>query len=159
MAESGRVWKNLYGREAFLFYYAGKCEKEGACGIRAHRNDILTEGGQTLTSHRRAFGEGRTAISDYSTTLAVLMKNSGAWGNSGLRQETPDMLRSYMDAQLKDNLKDCLRIMNELANQYGFPAAACAMEMACARGGINICDASALAASRQLFLSDRISEV
>lgn len=74
------------------------------------------------------------------------MKNSGAWGNSGLRQETPDVLRTYMDAQPKEKLKDYLRIMNELTSQYGFQAAASAMEMACARGNINICDASVLAA-------------
>lgn len=55
-------------------------------GIQAHTVDILTEGGQILTTHRRSFGEGRTDISDYSTTLAVLMKNSGAWENSGLRR-------------------------------------------------------------------------
>ena len=36
--------------------------------------------------------------------------------------------------------------MNELTSQYGFPAAAGAMEMACARGNINICDAAVLAA-------------
>lgn len=115
-------------------------------GIHAHTIDILTEEGQVITTHRRAFGEGRTDISDYSTTLAVLMKNSGAWGNSGLRRETPDALRAYMDAQPKEKLKDCLRIMNELTNQYGFRAATSAMEMACARGNINICDASVLAA-------------
>ena len=74
------------------------------------------------------------------------MKNSGAWGNSGLRRETPDALRAYMDAQPKEKLKDCLRIMNELTSQYGFQAAASAMEMACTRGSINICDASVLAA-------------
>ena len=115
-------------------------------GIHAHTVDILSEGGQVITSHRRAFGEDRTDISDYSTTPAVLMKNSGAWGNSGLRRETPDALRTYMDAQPKEKLKDCLRIMNELTNQYGFHAAASAMEMACTRGNINICDASVLAA-------------
>lgn len=36
--------------------------------------DILTEGGQMVTTHRCALGEGRTDISDYSTTLAVLMQ-------------------------------------------------------------------------------------
>ena len=115
-------------------------------GIRAHTVDILTDGGQVIASHKRAFGESRTDISDYSTTLAVLMKNSGAWGNSGLRRETPVTLRTYMDAQPKEKLKDCLRIMNELTNQYGFQAAASAMEMSCSRGNINICDASVLAA-------------
>ncbi len=115
-------------------------------GIHAHTVDILTEGGQIITTHKRVFGDNRSDVSDYTTTLAVLMKNSGAWGNSGLRQETPDALRTYMDAQPKEKLKDCLRIMNELTNQYGFQAAASAMEMACARGNINICDASVLAA-------------
>ena len=99
-----------------------------------------------MASHRRMFGEGRTDLSDYSTTLAVLMKNSGAWHESGLRRETPDILRAYMDAQPKEKLKDCLRIMNELTNQYGFQAAASAMEMAASRGNVNICDASVLAA-------------
>ena len=99
-----------------------------------------------MASHRRMFGEGRTDTSDYSTTLAVLMKNSGAWHESGLRRETPDILRTYMDAQPKEKLKDCLRIMNELTNQYGFQAAASAMEMAASRGNVNICDASVLAA-------------
>ena len=120
--------------------------KQVLVGIRAHTVDILTEGGQVVTTHRRAYGDNRTDISDYSTTLAVLMKNSGAWGNSGLRRKTPDALRAYMDAQPKEKLKDCLRIMNELTNQYGFQAAASAMEMACTRGSINICDASVLAA-------------
>ena len=95
-----------------------------------------------VTTHRRAFGEGRTDISDYSTTLAVLIKNSGAWENSGLRRETPETLRIYMDAQPKEKLKNSLHIMNELTNQYGFHAAVDAMEMVCARGNINICDAS-----------------
>ena len=120
--------------------------KQVLVGIRAHTVDILTEGGQVVTTHRRAYGDNRTDISDYSTTLAVLMKNFGAWGNSGLRRETPDALRAYMDAQPKEKLKDCLRIMNELTSQYGFQAAASAMEMACTRGSINICDASVLAA-------------
>ena len=115
-------------------------------GIRAHRIEILAENGQIITAHRRVFGEGRSDVSDYSTTLAVLMKNAGAWENSGLRRETPDALRAYMDAQPKEKLKDCLRIMNELTNQYGFEAAVSAMEMASARGNINICDTSVLAA-------------
>lgn len=51
-----------------------------------------------------------------------------------------------MDARPREKLKDCLRIMDELTNQYGFEAAVSAMEMACSRGNINICDASVLAA-------------
>ena len=99
-------------------------------GIHAHTIDILTENGEILTTHRRAFGDSRTDTSDYSTSLAMLMKNSGAWSNSGLRRETPDLLRTYMDAQPRNKLKDCLRIMNELTDQYGFRTAVDAMEKA-----------------------------
>ena len=72
----------------------GNANKQVLVGIRAHTVDILTEGGQVVTTHRRAYGDNRTDISDYSTTLAVLMKN----------------------AQPKEKLKDCLRIMNELTS-------------------------------------------
>lgn len=115
-------------------------------GIRAHTIKILTEAVKIITTHRHAFGADRTDISDYITTLTVLMKNSGAWGNNGLRRETPYFLRTYVDAQPKEKLKDCLKIMNKLTNQYSFQAAINAMEMACSRGSINICDASVLAA-------------
>lgn len=130
-------------------FYSTRPENAGQkvlVGIHAHTVEILSDSGQIITTHRRAFGEGRTDISDYSTTLSVLLKNSGAWENSGLRRETPDSLRTYMDAQPKEKLKDCLRIMNELTGQYGFKAAVTAMEMASSRGNINICDASVLAA-------------
>ena len=48
-------------------------------GIRAHSVDILTDGGQVITTHKRVFGDNRSDVSDYTTTLAVLMKNSGAY--------------------------------------------------------------------------------
>ena len=43
-------------------------------------------------------------------------------------------------------MENSVWLMNGLANQYGFRAAASAMEMASTRGNINICDASVLAA-------------
>lgn len=130
-------------------FYSTRPENAGSqvlVGIRAHTIDILTGNGQVLVTHRRIYGDSRSDVSDYTTTLAVLMKNAGAWENSGVRRDTPDALRTYMDAQPKEKLKDCLRIMNELTDQYGFQAAVSAMEIASGRGNINICDASVLAA-------------
>lgn len=115
-------------------------------GIRAHRVEILTESGHVMVSHPRVYGETRTDTSDHRTSLATLLKNVGAWANSGLRQQTPDTLRAYMDRQPKEKQKDCIRIMKELTNQYGFPAAVSAMEMAASRGEMNLCDAAVLAA-------------
>lgn len=115
-------------------------------GIRAHTVEILTEMGEILTTHKRQFGENRTDISDYSTTLAELTKKSGAWFNCGLRKEVPDILREYMDAQPREELKTSLKMMNELTVQYGYEAAVSAMKMSAERGSINICDAAVLAA-------------
>lgn len=130
-------------------YYSTRPEysqRKVLAGIRAHWVDILAENGQVLTSHKREYGDARTDVSDYSTSLAVLLRNSGAWRNSGLRQQTPEPLRAYMDSQPKEGRKDCLRIMDELTGQYGWQAAVEAMGMAASRGGINICDAAVLAA-------------
>ena len=69
------------GKHFYLYTRPENANKQVLVGIRAHTVDILTEGGQVVTTHRRAYGDNRTDISDYSTTLAVLMKNSGAWGN------------------------------------------------------------------------------
>ena len=115
-------------------------------GIRAHRVDILTTNGKIVVSHKRMYGGTRTDVSDYSTSLAMLLRNSGAWYNSGLRQQTPEALRSYMDNLPKEGRKDCLRIMNEITTQYGFQAAVNAMGMAMGRGEINLCDAAVFAA-------------
>jgi transposase len=115
-------------------------------GIRAHWVEVLTKAGQVLVNHPRQYGDVRTDVSDYSTSLAMLMKNIGAWHNSGIRQQTSETLREYMDNQEKGKRRDCIRIMDELTRQYGFPAAVMAMERAASRGEINLCDAAVLAA-------------
>lgn len=115
-------------------------------GIRAHTVDILEKTGALLVSHRRAYGDKRSDVADHRTSLAALLKNSGAWANSGIRADAPGMLRDYMDAQPKEGLKSCLRILTELSGQYGYTAAMEAMGMAAGRGDVNICDASVLAA-------------
>lgn len=115
-------------------------------GIRAHTVEILTEHGEILVAHRREYSEQRTDSVDYSTTLATLMRNVGAWHNSGIREQAPQALREYMDEQPRKLLKDCLRMMDELSKQYGFDAAISAMDIAARRGSVNLCDASVLAA-------------
>lgn len=130
-------------------YYSTCPEKAGKkvliC-IRAHYIDILTDEGKLMVRHERQYGDKRTDLSDYSTTLAVLSRNSGAWHNSGVRREVPDILRSYLDSQPKPVLRDSLKLLNELAHQYGYDAAVSAMNMAVRHGSININDASVIAA-------------
>ncbi|TCS77682.1 IS21 family transposase [Pectinatus cerevisiiphilus] len=130
-------------------YYSTRPEnahKKVLVGIRANRIDILNDGGRVVVEHQRVYGDKRSDISDYSTTLATLLNNAGAWFNSGFRQEVPDLLRDYLDAQPKPVLRNCLRMMQELAGQYGVKAAISAMELTVRNGSVNICDASVLAA-------------
>ena len=115
-------------------------------GIRAHYIDILKPDGSLLVRHKRTYGEDRTDVSDYSTTLEVLSRNAGAWKNSGVRAESPDILRDYLDAQPKPQLKSSLQLMNDLSQEYGYQAAVEAMSMAVRNGNVNRNDATILAA-------------
>lgn len=63
----------------------------------AHTIEVLDGDGNTLVTHPRQYGDVRTDTSDYSTSLAVLLKNVGAWHNSGVRADAPEMLREFMD--------------------------------------------------------------
>lgn len=51
----------------------------------------------------------------------------------------------YMDNLPQDKLKDCLRIMCDLTEKFGYKVVVEAMEKTCRNGNINICDASVLA--------------
>lgn len=130
-------------------YYSTKpenrCEKV-LVGIRAHYIDILNEDGSILVRHRRQYGTKRTDTLDYSTSLAVLSKNAGAWMNSGVRQDVSDVLREYLDQQEKSTRKSLLKLMSTMTDEYGYEAARKAMEMALSNGDIHESDVSILAA-------------
>ena len=130
-------------------HYSTKPENNGErvlVGIRAHYIDILNPDGSLLVRHRREYGEKRTDTMDYSTSLAVLSKNSGAWMNSGVRLDMPDALRAYLDSQEKSIRKSHLKLMSTLTDEYGYDAAVKAMEIALGNGSINESDVSILAA-------------
>ena len=89
-------------------------------GIMSHYIDIINDDGTVLVRHARQYGDVRTDISDYSTTLEVLVRNAGAFGNSGIRKDMPDPLREYMDGLEKHELKTTLSLLSELNNTYGY---------------------------------------
>ena len=76
----------------------------------------------------------------------MLSKNVGAWENSGFRTEVPDLLRDYIDSQSKPERKSTIRLLNELAGQYGVDAAVNALQMAIQNKNVNKSDAAILAA-------------
>lgn len=130
-------------------YYSTKpelCRQKVLIGIRAHRVDVLSCDGSILVSHRRAYAQNRTDTKDYSTALAVLLRNLGAWQNSGVREFMPEPLRLALDSQPKQELKESLRLLNDLTKDYGFGNAMAAMEETFKRGRFNISDTSILAA-------------
>ena len=130
-------------------YYSTKPEnhnKRVLVGIRAHYIDVLEDNGDLLVRHKRLYGKDRTDTRDYSTSLAMLSRNVGAWPNSGFRQEVPDLIRDYIDNQQKVERKSTLRLLNELAGQYGVEAAVNALQLAIQKNSVNKSDATILAA-------------
>ena len=130
-------------------YYSTKPEnskKNVLIGIQAHYIDVLEDDGQLLIRHKRQYGKERTDVRDYSTSLAMLSKNTGAWSNSGFRQEAPDLIRNYIDTQSKVERKATLRMLNDLSGQYGLKAAINALEMAIKNNSVNKANAAILAA-------------
>jgi transposase len=115
-------------------------------GLMANDVEILDyETGEVITRHARQYGPARTDSYDYSTTIAMLLKNCGAWHNSGLRLEIPDMLRDYMDNQSRPQLRGSLHILQQLTETYGLTAATEAMEKTIQRGTLNPVDTEVLA--------------
>ena len=130
-------------------FYSTRPENHGEkvwVGIRAHFIEILNPDGTILVRHKREYGDTRTDTSDYSTTLEVLSRNSGAWRNSGVRADASEILRDYLDSLPKPELKAGLRLLNEVAHEYGYEASLKAMEMAVKNGNVNKSDVTVLAA-------------
>ena len=115
-------------------------------GVKAHGIDILRADGSVLVSHLRSFSSERSDHLDHSTSLALLLKNAGAWRNSGLRSTFSEPLRQTLDEQSRTDLRKSLQLLSTLSDRYGFDTAMQAMEEAVKRGSLNLCDTAVLAA-------------
>ncbi len=130
-------------------FYSTKPEnhnKKVMVGLRAHYVDILEPNGELLVRHRRQYGDTRTDISDYSTSLEMLAKNIGAWPNSGFRKDAPDLIREYIDSQSRAERKSSIQLLGDLSRQYGYETAVSALEMAIRNQSVNKSDTAVLAA-------------
>lgn len=121
-------------------------QQELLVAIRAHTIDILDKKHRLIVSHSRQFGARRSDSCDYRTSVAMLVKNPGAWQNSGVRELVPQRLREVMDNQVKDELKTTLRTMDRLSNTYSFETALQALEEGIRIKKTAFCDAAILAA-------------
>ncbi len=104
-------------------------ESEVLVGVRAHTIDIYDEKREILVSHVRMFGKQRSDSVDPRTSMAVLMRNVGAWPNSGVREMVSSPVRDYLDALDRQSLKDALRTMNLLSERYSFERALDAFDL------------------------------
>ena len=118
-------------------------------GIYADHIDIFDEQGYLLVTHERIYGTGRKDSSDYSTTLHTLMRNPGAWDNSGIRQQAPDILKTYMDQLDHQKRKSRLKLMCRLADNYGLQTAMVSMERCIHNVTLNASVAAVLAEATQ----------
>ena len=77
--------------------YSGK--RDILVGIRAHYIDIYDTQGNIMVRHLRAYEDIRTDVTDYATTVSMLMHRCGAWHNSGVHREVTNPLREYLTMQ------------------------------------------------------------
>ena len=113
---------------------------------KAHTVEIYTPERQVLTIYSRQYGEQRSDHNDYRTSLAILLRNIGAWPNSGIREQLPDSLRQAMDEQPREELRQTLRSMQQLSKQYDFNTAVSALDEALRLNRRRFSDAAAMAA-------------
>lgn len=135
--------------------YAGR---EVLVGIRAHTVDILDGDKQLVVQHRRQYGPTRSDTVDYRTSLAMLLRNAGAWANSGIRELVPPVLKDVMDAQPRDELRETLRTLHALSTRYSFETALEAVEEGIRINRSAFCDAAVLAARISEYGLDTAAE-
>ena len=123
--------------------YAGQ---EVLVAIRAHTVEILDEHKQLIVRHERRFGTQRSDSCDYRTSVAMLLKNPGAWKNSGIRESVPESLKQVMDRQSREELRSTLKTMKQLSTTYDFETALAALSEGIRINRNAFCDAAVLAA-------------
>jgi transposase len=130
-------------------FYSTQPENAGQevlVAIRAHTIEILDKDKKLLVRHTRQYGVTRSDTCDYRTSLAMLMRNPGAWKNSGIRELVPDTLKTVMDGQPRNELQDTLRTMHKLATVYDFETSLLALEEGLRINRTAFCDSAVLAA-------------
>ena len=132
--------------------------QEVLVGIRSHTVDILDENKQLIVRHSRQYGNTRSDTVDYRTSLAILLRNAGAWPNSGIRELVSPVLKDVMDVQPRDELRETLRTLNVLTNRYSFETALAAVEEGIRINRARFCDAAVLAARISEYGLDTAAE-
>lgn len=133
-----RVRTNKYGKFCLdgCHTYSSSplyAEEEILIRIGAHHIEPLNPAGDAISRHLRQFGSERTDTTDWTTMLDQLIAKPGAWKNSVMREQVSYDLRYYLDDQDKSGFKHTLKILRNLASQYGLDIAIASMQEAITR--------------------------
>jgi hypothetical protein len=117
-------------------------------GLGAHAITVYSEAGDIIACHARVYGTCRSDSTDYSTSIDMLVKKSGAWKNCELRNKLDGESRSILDEMTKTRRSELLQSLGKNADQYGFDIALSALEEAVKRGTDDAFSLQALAARK-----------
>lgn len=97
-------------------------------GLRAFDVEIRTRDGREVASLPRAYGEQAGTVRSPSSLLPALARKPRAWGESPVRGDFPEGLRTLIDAQDSARRKATFRLLERVGAACGFDAACKAAE-------------------------------
>ena len=118
-------------------------------GLRAFDAGIRTRDGRRVGKLPRAYGGDTGTVRDPAVLLPALARKPRAWGESPIRADFPDRLRSGIDAMESRERQRTLRLIHRASESAGFDAAARAAERLVEQGhGID--EASLMTLARRI---------
>jgi transposase len=97
-------------------------------GLRAESVEILTRDGRRAARLPRVYGDSPVTVRNPASLLPALARKSRAWGESPIRGDFPDALRTHIDTQSAEERRASLRLISKACDQSGFEAALRAAE-------------------------------
>ncbi|PST46876.1 IS21 family transposase [Bifidobacterium callitrichos] len=91
--------------------------------------------GAVLAEYPRPYGDGPRVLQDPALVMPMLAARPGAWGESPIRPDVPDDIRSWLDSMDERTLRESLKAIAHACAAAGFEPAmqACDEILACNR--------------------------
>ena len=118
----------LDGCHTYSTHPTNVCRKT-ICAIRAATVEFISDTGEILATHRRAFGKKKTASIDPASQLQLLARRPGGWSNSRVRSDIPPAVVAHLDSLERPELKRDLRLLYEASARSGLKATLAALEV------------------------------
>ena len=112
--------------------------------LRAHDVTILDENLREVVRHRRLFGTKVQESMDWIPYLKQLSRYPAALKYSGIHAMLPDPVKTYLESQNRRERGMVLRVLSDLTEEAGFPAAVQAFRQSVEMGRTSPDDIKAL---------------